>query len=129
MCNQTWKLFVSPFPVSGPKNEPSPSPDMKIALVIGFWQANGVEIWPFPFRSVPFRSMNRIQYSEYSEYSEYLNILNILNILNMKNVVTILNIQNIQNLQNIQNIQNIQNMTCGMTVQGLKRALLLNPDK
>ena len=33
--------------------------DMKIALVIGFWEANGVEIWPFPFRSVPFRSMNR----------------------------------------------------------------------
>ena len=31
--------------------------DMKIALVIGFWEANGVEIWPFPFRSVPFRSV------------------------------------------------------------------------
>ena len=33
--------------------------DMKIARVMGFWQANGVEIWPFPFRSVPIRSMNR----------------------------------------------------------------------
>ena len=33
--------------------------DMQNALVIGFWEANGVEIWPFPFRSVPFRSMKR----------------------------------------------------------------------
>ena len=23
--------------------------DMQNALVIGFWEANGVEIWPFPF--------------------------------------------------------------------------------
>ena len=28
---------------------------MKNAPVIGFWEANGVEIWPFPFRSVPFQ--------------------------------------------------------------------------
>ena len=24
-----------------------------------FWKANGVEIWPFPFRSLPFRFMSR----------------------------------------------------------------------
>ena len=32
---------------------------MKIALVVDFWEATGVEIWPFPFRSVPFYELFR----------------------------------------------------------------------